>query len=308
MALMYKIIISEPLEKIKKYLRKIKMEKIIKWIHEHRKITIFLIGMCILAPILVIHFLFKVHSNCYWIEAEWKAGDILGYFGDVISFVGTIILGYIAIAQTEKSNQMNKELLEIEKNRIKPCVDITATELSNIYLGEAMRKKLQEVHEKNNPILELTFTKKPRTGITTSILLLQIPIYNSGSSDISRIFVKKVHTSYLAVLDPNNKGNEIIPMLMDKISLKSGEKTDLYICYKFEISNVGEIDQEWYYEHAESVLPHLEMQLVLEIVGGKRYIEDICCGSSWNSSMENTREKMTRLIGSTLINVKEICD
>ena len=284
------------------------MEKIIKWIQEHKKITTFLIGMCILAPILVIHFLFKIHSNCYWIEAEWEAGDVLGYFGDVLSFAGTVVLGYIAIAQTEKANQMNKELLEIEKNRIKPCVDITSTELSNIYFGESMRKKLQEVYAKNNPMLELIFTKKPRTGTTTKILLLQVPIYNSGKSDISRLFVKKVNNSYLAVSDPNNTGNEIIPMLLDKISLKAGEKTDLYICYEFEISKIGELYQEWYYKNAESVQPHLEMQLVLETVGGKRYVEDICCGSSWNSNMENTKEKMTRLIGSTIINVKETYD
>lgn len=283
------------------------MEKIVKWIQEHKKITIFLIGMCILAPILVIHFLFKIHSGYYWIEAEWEAGDVLGYFGDVLSFVGTVVLGYIAIAQTEKANQMNKELLEIEKNRIKPCIDIISTEMSNIYLGETMRKKLQEVYMKNEPILELTFTKNPRTGIISSVLLLQIPIYNSGSSDISRIFVKKVN-SYLAVSDPNNQRNEIIPMLLDKISLKAGEKMNLYIKYAFEISKTGEVNQEWYYKNTESVLPHLEMQLELEIVGGKRYIEDICCGSNWNSSMENTKEKMTRLIGTTIINVKEICD
>ena len=80
------------------------------------------------------------------------------------------------------------------------------------------------------------------------------------------------------------------------------------ICYEFEISKIGELDQEWYYKNAESVQPHLEMQLVLETVGGKRYVEDICCGSSWNSNMENTKEKMTRLIGSTIINVKETYD
>lgn len=139
-------------------------------------------------------------------------------------------------------------------------------------------------------------------------MLLQVPIYNSGKSDISRLFVKKVNNSYLAVSDPNNTGNEIIPMLLDKISLKAGEKTDLYICYEFEISKIGELDQEWYYKNAESVQPHLEMQLVLETVGGKRYVEDICCESSWNSNMENTKEKMTRLIGSTIINVKETYD
>lgn len=201
------------------------MEKIIKWIQEHKKMTIFLIGICILLPILVIHFLFKVSTNCYWMETEWEAGDILGYFGDVLSFVGTVVLGYIAIAQTEKTNQMNKELLEIEKSRIKPCVDINEKELSNIYLGNSMIEKLDDVNEKNNPLLELTFTKEPRTGYTTRILLLQIQIYNSGSSDISEIFVEKVKNSYLAVADINNKGrNEIMPLLMDKISLKAGEK------------------------------------------------------------------------------------
>ena len=41
------------------------MEKIIKWIQEHKKITTFLIGMCILAPILVIHFLFKTTLGSY---------------------------------------------------------------------------------------------------------------------------------------------------------------------------------------------------------------------------------------------------
>ncbi len=284
------------------------MEKILKWIQKHKKITIFLIIMCIFAPVLVINFLFKINSNCYWIEAEWEAGDVLGYFGDVLSFLGTVVLGYIAIAQTEKANQMNKELLEIEKNRIKPCVDISSTELSNIYIGQAMNKKMQEVYKKNKPILELTFTKKPRGESITNVLLLQIPIYNSGNSDISRIFVKKVKNSYLAVSDPNNNGNEIIPMLLDAFSLKAGEKKDLYIIYKFEVQKEEKVDKAWYLENAESVLPHLEMQLKLEIVGGKRFVEDICCGSSWNISMKNTEGKMTRRIGSTMINVKEIDD
>lgn len=86
------------------------------------------------------------------------------------------------------------------------------------------------------------------------------------------------------------------------------KKTDLYICYKFEISQTEKIDKEWYYNNAELVLPRLEMQLGLEVVGGKRYVEDICCESSWNSGMENTKEKMTRRMVSTMINVKEIRD
>lgn len=43
----------------------------------------------------VIHILFKIQSHCYWIEAEWGAGDILGCFGDILSFVGTIVWGVL---------------------------------------------------------------------------------------------------------------------------------------------------------------------------------------------------------------------
>ena len=72
------------------------MEKALKWIDEHKKLSIFLIVIIIFMPIIIIHVLFKIKTGYYWIVAEWEAGDVLGYFGDVLSFVGTIILGYVA--------------------------------------------------------------------------------------------------------------------------------------------------------------------------------------------------------------------
>ena len=72
--------------------------------------------LIIILPIVIIHILFKWKSNCYWIEAEWNAGDALGYFGDVLSFVGTVVLGYIAVKQTERANKLNKELQLVKKD------------------------------------------------------------------------------------------------------------------------------------------------------------------------------------------------
>ena len=131
------------------------VEKIIKWIMRHKKSMIVLIIAIILFPIIAIHLLFKLQSNCYWIEAEWNAGEILGYFGDVLAFVGTVVLGYIAIAQTEKANHLNNELLDIEKNRIKPHLDISSMSLYKIYLEEDMKKKLNEINRSDSMIVNL---------------------------------------------------------------------------------------------------------------------------------------------------------
>ena len=70
------------------------MKEILQWIRKHKKLTMMLIVLIVFLPIIVIHILFKIKSNCYWIQAEWDAGYMLGYFGEVLSFIGTIILGY----------------------------------------------------------------------------------------------------------------------------------------------------------------------------------------------------------------------
>lgn len=48
---------------------------------------------------LVINVLFKVPAVADMFVAEWDAGDALGYYGAILSFIGTVVLGALALYQ-----------------------------------------------------------------------------------------------------------------------------------------------------------------------------------------------------------------
>ena len=71
----------------------------------------------IIGFLLLIHFLFKVRTGVYWLEAEWSAGDILSFMGTIFSFVGTLILGCITLKLSQDSNNINLRLVDVETKR-----------------------------------------------------------------------------------------------------------------------------------------------------------------------------------------------
>lgn len=73
-------------------------------------ITILLF-IILLIP-LIINILFKFDFKIWWLESEWSAGDALSFYGGLLSFIGTIILGAISIWQTNKANNISKKLLD----------------------------------------------------------------------------------------------------------------------------------------------------------------------------------------------------
>lgn len=68
--------------------------------------------------LVVIQIVFTVEAPCKWLEAKWDAGDI-------ISFAGTIVLGFIAVSQTQYANQINHKLLEMQREDYLPLLEIT---------------------------------------------------------------------------------------------------------------------------------------------------------------------------------------
>lgn len=265
---------------------------------------IILIIAIIILPMLLIHLFFKIKSNCYWIQAEWEAGEVLGYFGDILSLIGTVVLGYIAIAQTEKANQLNEELVKIEKDRIKPCLDISSLQPYKIFLAEDMNKKLDEINRSAVMMINLLYTSCPRTGIETESALIELEVCNSGFSDIRRILVK-TSTFYLAINDPYNSQNEKIALMSGDTCLKVGESKKLYIWVQREISCDEELSNDWYKGNIYKLMPHMEFEFVLETVTGNDYIEKISCGSNWDNKMTSIQGAPTRTIGISEISVHE---
>lgn len=86
-----------------------------EWIRKNIKLFIIICLVVIVMLIgipFIINLLFKFNFNISIFEAEWSAGDALGYYGAVLSFLGTVVLGALALYQ----NHMIKE--EAEKKTV----------------------------------------------------------------------------------------------------------------------------------------------------------------------------------------------
>ncbi len=60
----------------------------------------------------LINIAFKTNFNISLLQSEWSAGDALNFYGSVLSFVGTIILGTISVWQTKKANDLSERVLK----------------------------------------------------------------------------------------------------------------------------------------------------------------------------------------------------
>ncbi len=93
------------------------------WIKKH-KISFLIICFAVIFALLGIPFLinifFKISIDMEIFKAEWTAGELLGYYGAVLSFLGTVVLGVLALYQNhiiKQEGDRQAALLE-KRNRI----------------------------------------------------------------------------------------------------------------------------------------------------------------------------------------------
>ena len=92
------------------------MNKIIEWIKDN-KFKAAIIGS--ISPLVLTHVLFKICTGYYFLQADWTSGEMLGYFGDILSFGATIILGYMTVKLNDKAIKQNDKLIELQHNQDK---------------------------------------------------------------------------------------------------------------------------------------------------------------------------------------------
>lgn len=94
-----------------------------KWLKKHKvafAVICILVVFALIGVPLLINILFKVNTGISVLQAEWSAGDMLGYYGAVLSFLGTVVLGALALYQNhiiKEEADTKTELLE-QRQRI----------------------------------------------------------------------------------------------------------------------------------------------------------------------------------------------
>ena len=91
---------------------------------KYQKFVIILLILGITGVPIVIHLLFKINFNIKWLQAEWSAGDILVYYGSVLSFLGTVLLSSLALWQNHEikveSDKHTQYLEQLEARKNSP--------------------------------------------------------------------------------------------------------------------------------------------------------------------------------------------
>lgn len=196
------------------------MDKIFEWITSNKKKTMLATILMIMIPLIAVHFLFKWHTGCYWMESEWEAGDMLGYFGNVLSFLATILLGYATLRINDKANKQNDKLIQMQYNQQK-----------SIAVFDQTRKLLFFTLNKD-PIL---FNRLDMRGVDIALDYIE-NTYQSNDIMIMEIWLKNITDNFVAgvkleqfdivIYDENNKEYIMKPKkgLNEEVSIFIGEK------------------------------------------------------------------------------------
>lgn len=189
-------------------------------------------------------------------------------------------MGYIAILQNEKANDLNDNLLELEWKRQQPCLDIINGQTYKIYIGDEINNYKAEVNEYEHMLIEPYFITQPRTGISTSAVLIEIIITNSGNSDIRQIFIKDMQF-FVSTQSPQYTQRPFC--ILGNTLIKIGETKKLIIDIKQELEMEIEPKQQlaWIDEKKGLILPHMELVLEIISVDGVKYDEIISLDSGW---------------------------
>lgn len=191
------------------------MKNILKWIEKHK---VFVVLMCIFLPMIIIHILFKIETNCNWIQAEWQAGDVLGYFGDVLAFAATVVLGVITLKLNDRAVAQNDKLVQMQHNQEKGVV-IFDQEKELRFFTKNEDPILP--HRLNKPGIDVNFDYIEDTLHSPDIMIMELQLKNITSNYVMGLEINRFELEIeladenKVFLNPLNGLNEEISVFMD---------------------------------------------------------------------------------------------
>ena len=208
------------------------------WLKNHKKLIAFTIFMVIFGVPLIIHILFKLHPNVDFFVAEWTAGELLSYYGSILAFLGTVILGALSLYQ----NQIIKQ----ESDKRTALLE-------------------QREHESNMPRLKLRYN-----GSQGNLQKMQLEIENISeniANDIILYDVKLLSANKEVLWDKKSAIHLDTLQANNKISIYLGNPalSENNCCFKMKMKcndKYGDIHSYkiWAFCNTISCTPHFQIE------------------------------------------------
>jgi len=153
----------------------------------------------------------------------WRAEDVLSFFGDYLSFFGTIILGAVAVFQTEKANEKTDDANTIATNAL-------------------------EQAERSNQLAQEALAQTERANELSA----QMQKFEQAKF-MSMIAVKKLYVNRRSITSPDYRTPEMDnPINFDMVDLDYWKFTHCYhVDVQFE--NISDYPIVEFYGHAKGV-------------------------------------------------------
>ena len=229
------------------------MEKLLKWIINHKSCSILLVVALFFVPLAIIHLLFKFEAcSDFWV-AEWSAGEIINYIGAFYAFVGTTALSTMALWQNVSFRKASHDeariraelaaepIFIIELNGIDVHIPQTV-EAFNFSTGEMLNRK-------KNFSLKITNAGKEA--------VFNLIIFNHYV--LPHLEAKQSHTLYCAFdedLDENSYKHLLLPVSIDDFPKDDESRypqeitinyDDIFGNSKFQLFDLYHFEETLYY-------------------------------------------------------------
>ena len=213
------------------------------WMKKHKKLASFITFMIIFGIPFIIHMLFKLHSNIDFFVAEWTAGELLSYYGSILAFLGTIILGALSLYQNQIIKQETDKRTELLEQRKRES-NMPRFRLRHISSQENKQKLQLEIENISE-------------NIANDLVLYDIKILSANKE----VLWDKKSAIHLDTLQANNKNSIYLgnPSLAEdnccfKIKMKCNDKYGDEHSYKI-----------WAFCKTASSTPHFQIEEIKNI-------------------------------------------
>nr|WP_294493254.1 hypothetical protein [uncultured Anaerosporobacter sp.] len=221
----------------------------------------YLYGMVLLLIVIIFPLfmcmLYFIGDNCFvLINTSLTVGDTLSFYGSILAFFGTIVLGFIAVWQNNKANDNNDRITRIEEERYKlefqPFVIINNWKLTidNVIDIALMPKTLKQLN------IQIGETKSPSKRCTS--IKMQF-VNTSNSYTMVSYSGAKIYDNEKYILDWSNC-----------ISSSNDSKLYLDTCEMGEMSFYSDWDKM---KELEGKV--IKLELILENRYGESYKESV---------------------------------